>query len=126
MHDGHRGGKLRADARQGGRAASSNLSWPEKCPILLPTDRILRGNRAELSGIRTQTLQTRSPHRKRRIGQPPYGSPDEANAVSGFQRLLAKERGGSRLTNEIAAKNYEIFIGRKEYNFALWMHSYAL
>jgi len=85
-----------------------------------------KGNSIELSGITTQTPQTRSPHRKRRTGQPPYGSPDEANAVSGFQRLLAKEPGGSRLTNGIAAKSYEIFIGRKEYNFALWMHSYAL
>ena len=30
---------------------------------------------------------------------------------------------GDHVTNEIAAKSYEIFIGHKEYNFALWMHS---
>jgi len=49
---------------------------------------------------------------------------DEGEAVSGFQRLLIMACGGLRLTYEFRAKSYGIFIGRKEYSFALWIHSY--
>jgi hypothetical protein len=39
---------------------------------------------------------------------------------SGYWQRRVGERW---LANEIEAKNYEIFIGRNEYNFAPWTHS---
>jgi hypothetical protein len=40
--------------------------------------------------------------------------------------FIDENAGGAGVTNEIGTKNYEIFIGQKEYDFGLWIHFYTL